>query len=105
MKEFTKEERQAFAKLATETRQKRVVVKEKLNNRELSTEEVLTNLDKYPCMNRMRVSEFIRAHQGFGMAKADKIMKELSIPASRRLQGMNERKVNELIEAITRYSK
>ncbi len=105
MKQLTTEERREYAKRATETRHKRAILKAELHKGTLTPSEVLDNLDKYPYMKRMKVSEFMRAHKGIGIAKAEKLMGELKIPSVRRLQGLKEHKAKELAQTIEQYSK
>ena len=105
MKELTNEERREYAKRAVETRHKRALLKAELHKGSLTASDVLDNLDKYPYMKRMKVSEFMRAHGGIGTATAEKLMSELKIPNIRRLQGLNERKSKELAQVIEQHCK
>ncbi len=102
MKDFTTEERAEFIRRAQETRKRRSELKQKLYEGELTTREVLENLDEYDYIKRMKAFEYIRAHKGIGTRTTQKIMDELALPQNRRIQALKEDKMNALIEAIER---
>ena len=66
----------------------------------LSLESVLNSDD--PIASRMKVSTLIESLPGYGKAKAAKIMEELGISATRRVQGLGVRQREQLLEQLTK---
>ena len=67
---------------------------------EKSLESVLNSDD--PIASRMKVSTLIESLPGYGKAKAAKIMEELGISATRRVQGLGVRQREQLLEQLTK---
>ena len=63
-------------------------------------ESVLNSDD--PIASRMKVSTLIESLPGYGKAKAAKIMDELGISATRRVQGLGVRQREQLLEQLTK---
>ena len=55
-----------------------------------------------PIASRMKVSTLIESLPGYGKAKAAKIMEELGISATRRVQGLGVRQREQLLEQLTK---
>jgi ribosomal protein S13 len=53
-----------------------------------------------PIVARMKVSTLLESLPGFGKAKAAKIMSELDISASRRVQGLGARQREMLMQRL-----
>ena len=53
-----------------------------------------------PIVARMKVSTLLESLPGFGKAKAAKIMNELAISESRRVQGLGARQREALMERL-----
>ena len=97
--QLSAEERQAALEKAKAARIKRVQVRDDLKAGKLSLEDVLGMKDD-PIVGRMKVSTLIETLPGYGKAKAVKIMGELKIAESRRLQGLGERQEAALLERL-----
>lgn len=88
----------ALAK-AAEARQKRAELRAKIKAGELSFAEVMKRADD-PVIARMKVSTLLESLPGFGRARAAKLMAELKISDSRRVQGLGARQREELMERL-----
>lgn len=98
--ELTDEQRKAALDKAAAARHARAELREQIKNGEVSVEEVLNSDD--PIASRMKVSTLIESLPGYGKAKAAKIMDELGISQSRRVQGLGVRQREKLLEALTK---
>lgn len=87
--QLTPEERQAALEKAREARTKRAEVREQLKNGKITIKQVIDMKDD-PIIGRMKVSTIIETMPGYGKAKAQKLMTQLSISETRRLRGLGE---------------
>jgi predicted nucleic acid-binding OB-fold protein len=90
--------RRALAK-AAEARQKRAALRQQIKKGEKSFREVMA-MSADPIVARMKVSTLLESLPGFGKAKAAKIMKELEISESRRVQGLGARQRENLMARL-----
>lgn len=88
----------ALAK-AAEARQKRAEYRARIKAGKLSFAEVLKKSED-PIIARMKVSTLLESLPGFGKAKAAKIMGELEISDSRRVQGLGARQRESLLARL-----
>jgi DNA uptake protein ComE-like DNA-binding protein len=84
---------------AAKARQARADLRQKIKNREISFADVMKKSDD-PIVARMKVSTLLESLPGFGKAKAAKIMSELDISASRRVQGLGARQREMLMQRL-----
>ena len=96
--QLTDEQRKAALEKAAAARHARAELREKIKKGEVSLESVLNSDD--PIASRMKVSTLIESLPGYG--KAAKIMDELGISATRRVQGLGVRQREQLLEALTK---
>ena len=66
----------------------------------VSLEEVLDSDD--PIASRMKVSTLLESLPGYGKAKAAKIMNDLAISPSRRIQGLGARQREQLLQTLSK---
>jgi DNA uptake protein ComE-like DNA-binding protein len=92
-------DRQAALKKAAEARQKRAELRAKIKNGDMSFKQVMAKGDD-PIVARMKVSTLLESLPGYGKAKAAKIMEELEISESRRVQGLGARQREALMERL-----
>lgn len=90
--------KRALAK-AAEARQKRAALRQQIKKGELDFAAVMRKADD-PTVARMKVSTLLESLPGFGKAKAQKIMAELQISESRRVQGLGARQREALMERL-----
>jgi hypothetical protein len=88
----------ALAK-AAEARQKRAKLREEIKAGKMSFAAVMKKSDD-PIVARMKVYTLLESLPGFGKAKAAKIMSELAISDSRRVQGLGARQRAMLMERL-----
>ncbi|MBW6468367.1 MAG: integration host factor, actinobacterial type [Anaerosomatales bacterium] len=92
-------DRQAALKKAAEARQKRAELRAKIKDGKMSFAQVMAKTDD-PIVARMKVSTLLESLPGYGKAKAAKIMEELQISESRRIQGLGARQREALMEKL-----
>lgn len=92
-------DRKAALEKAAKARQERAELRRKIKNGEISFAEVMKRADD-PVIGRMKVSALLESLPGFGRAKAQKIMNELEISESRRVQGLGARQREGLLERL-----
>jgi DNA uptake protein ComE-like DNA-binding protein len=97
--DLTDEQRQAALKKAAEARQKRAELRAQIKSGEMSFADVMAKSDD-PIVARMKVSTLLESLPGYGKAKAAKIMEELDISESRRVQGLGARQREALMERL-----
>jgi hypothetical protein len=98
--ELTDEQRKAALEKAAAARHARAELRDKIKNGEVTVEEVLNSED--PIATRMKVSALIESLPGYGKAKANKIMVELNIAPTRRVQGLGARQREQLLEVLSK---
>jgi signal recognition particle GTPase len=88
---LTPEQRtQALAK-AAEARKKRAEVKGELKSGKRTLADVLKKADDDGTLGKMKVSTVLESLPGVGKVRAQKIMEELDISASRRVRGLGSK--------------
>lgn len=92
------EKRRALAK-AQEMRSKRAQVRERLKKGSLSLSEVLNNADD-EVVGKMRVAYLLQSLPQVGKVTSQKIMEEIGIHESRRVQGLGKRQIGALLERL-----
>ncbi|MDI6689632.1 MAG: integration host factor, actinobacterial type [Actinomycetota bacterium] len=93
-------ERRAALRKAGVIRQQRAQLKRKLKQGETTLVEIL-NKSSDPVVARMKVSSLIESLPKVGKARSQKIMKEIGISASRRVQGLGSKQRERLINMLT----
>lgn len=88
----------ALAK-AAEARQKRADLRAKVKSGKMSFADVMKKSDD-PIVARMKVSTLLESLPGYGKAKATKLMHDLEISESRRVQGLGARQREQLMERL-----
>ena len=63
------------------------------------SEDALKKADD-PVVGRMKVKSFINALPGYGKVKTEKLMEELGIPETRRIQGLGSKQMENLKKAL-----
>jgi hypothetical protein len=92
-------DRKAALEKAAKARQERAELRRKIKSGEISFAEVMKRADD-PVIGRMKVSALLESLPGFGRAKAQKVMEELEISESRRVQGLGARQREGLMERL-----
>ncbi len=84
---------------AAEARQKRASLRADIKSGKKSFADVM-KMSNDPIVARMRVATLLESLPGFGKAKAAKIMNELEISESRRVQGLGARQREQLMQRL-----
>jgi DNA uptake protein ComE-like DNA-binding protein len=84
---------------AAKARQARAELRQKIKAGKTSFAEVMKKSDD-PIVARMKVSTLLESLPGYGKAKAAKIMEELEISESRRVQGLGARQREMLMKKL-----
>jgi DNA uptake protein ComE-like DNA-binding protein len=92
-------DRKAALKKAAEARQKRAELRASIKSGATSFAAVMKRADD-PIVARMRVTTLLESLPGYGKAKAAKIMSELEISESRRVQGLGARQREDLMKRL-----
>lgn len=92
-------DRKAALAKAAEARQKRAALRQRIKSGQVSFRQVM-NMTNDPIVARMKVSTLLESLPGFGKAKAAKIMSDLGISESRRIQGLGQRQREMLMERL-----
>lgn len=92
-------DRAAALKKAAEARQKRAELRAKLKSGAMTFADVMKASDD-PIVGRMKVTTLLESLPGYGKAKAMKLMSELEISESRRVQGLGARQREHLMARL-----
>ena len=84
---------------AAKARQERAELRQKIKGGSMTFAQVMKKADD-PIVARMKVSTLLESLPGYGKAKAAKIMSELEISPSRRVQGLGARQREQLMERL-----
>lgn len=96
--QLTDEERRAALEKAAVARKKRAKLREDIKAGKVTLKEVLDSDD--PIAKRLKVKALLESLPGYGKAKAAKIMDEVGISESRRVQGLGKRQREKLFELL-----
>ena len=97
--QLSDEDRKRALAKAAEARQKRAALRQQIKKGDVSFADVMGRSDD-PIVARMKVSTLLESLPGFGKAKAQKIMSELAISESRRVQGLGARQRDALMQRL-----
>lgn len=92
-------DRKAALKKAAEARAQRAAVRARIKSGDLSFADAMKKSDD-PIVARMKVSALLESLPGFGKAKAQRVMEELDISESRRVQGLGARQRELLMDRL-----
>lgn len=92
---LTPEEKRKALEKAQDMRKARAQLRMGLKKGEIKFEDILNGDD--PVVQRMKVSYLLRSLPRVGKIKAEKIMQEIGIDESRRVQGLGKRQKEALL--------
>ena len=97
---LTDEQRQAALKKAARgSAEESRAARKQIKDGDITFAQVMAKSDD-PIVARMKVSTLLESLPGYGKAKAAKIMEELEISESRRVQGLGARQREQLMERL-----
>jgi hypothetical protein len=94
------DERQAALDKAAAVRRLRAELKEKLKMGSLSLKELLDQGASNEAVAKMKVVSVLESLPGLGKVKARRLMEEIGISETRRLQGLGEQQRRKLFEKL-----
>jgi len=97
--QLTDAQRQAALQKAAEARQKRAALRKEIKAGKMGLREVLAQSGD-PTVARMKVKALLQSLPGVGKARAQKIMDELKISPTRRVQGLGSKQRADLINKL-----
>ena len=95
---LTPEQREQALKKAAEARKKRAEVKGELKSGKRTLADLLRRADNDYTLGKMKVSTVLESLPGVGKVRAQKIMEELDISATRRLRGLGSKQREQLLD-------
>lgn len=97
---LTPDQRQAALAKAAAARRVRAELKEKLKMRSLTLTELLEQGDSDEIVGKMKVLSVLESLPGLGKVKARRLMEEIGISETRRVQGLGDQQRKKLFEKL-----
>jgi hypothetical protein len=97
---LTPEQRQAALQKAAAARRQRAELKEKLKMGSMSLRELLAQADRDDIVAKMKVTAVLESLPGLGKVKAKRLMEEVGISESRRIQGLGDKQRSALLQYV-----
>lgn len=97
---LTPDQRQAALEKAAVARRVRAELKEKLKMGSLTLAELLEQGDTNEIVGKMKVLSVLESLPGLGKVKARRLMEEVGISESRRVQGLGDQQRRKLFERL-----
>ncbi|HHW08962.1 MAG TPA: integration host factor [Firmicutes bacterium] len=94
---LTPEEKKKALLKAQEMRSRRAVIRENLKSGKMTLREILSKTDD-EVIAKMRVAYLLQSLPQVGKVTSRKIMEEIGIHESRRVQGLGKRQIGALLE-------
>jgi hypothetical protein len=95
---LTPEQRAEALAKAAEARKRRAEVKAELKSGKRSLGDVLQKADNDETLGKMKVANVLESLPGVGKVRAQKIMEELDISATRRVRGLGSKQRAQLLD-------
>jgi hypothetical protein len=99
---LTPEQRKAALEKAAKARKDRAELKDHLKSGRISLTELLDKAPGDDTVGKMKVLAVLESLPGTGKVKARKLMDQVGISETRRLQGLGAKQRDSLLEAIER---
>ena len=99
---LTPEQRQQALAKAAEARKKRAEVKAELKSGKRTLADVLKMSENDDTIGKMKVSNVLESLPGVGKVRAQKIMEELDISATRRVRGLGSKQREQLLDRFAK---
>ncbi len=94
------EQRQAALEKAAAVRRSRAELKERLKMGSLTLEELLSEGDHDEVVGKMKVLSVLESLPGLGKVKARRLMDDVGISESRRVQGLGDQQRKKLFDRL-----
>ncbi|HLI44535.1 MAG TPA: integration host factor, actinobacterial type [Acidimicrobiales bacterium] len=96
------EQRQAALEKAAAVRRERAELKDHLKSGRMSLKDLLSKAESSETVGKMKVLSALEALPGTGKVKARRLMEQVGISETRRLQGLGAKQREALLEAAER---
>ena len=97
---LTPEQRQAALDKAAAARRQRAELKEKLKMGSLSLKELLDQSERDEVVGKMKVLAVLESLPGLGKVKARRLMDDVGISETRRVQGLGDQQRRKLFDKL-----
>jgi hypothetical protein len=97
---LTPEQRAAALEKAAAARKARAELKDDLKSNRISLAELLTKAGSDDTVGKMKVLAVLESLPGTGKVKARRLMEQVGISDTRRLQGLGAKQREQLLEAV-----
>ena len=97
---LTPEQRQAALEKAAQARRARAELKEKLKMGSLSVSDLLARAGSDEIAGKMKVLAVLESLPGRGKVKARRVLDELGVSETRRVQGLGDQQRKKLLEIL-----
>lgn len=97
---LTPEQRQAALEKAAQARRARAELKEKLKMGSLSVADLLARAGSDEIAGKMKVLAVLESLPGLGKVKARRVLDELGVSETRRVQGLGDQQRKRLLEIL-----
>ncbi len=94
------DQRQAALEKAAAARRQRAELKEKLKMGSISLKELLEQASRDEVVGKMKVLSVLESLPGLGKVKARRLMEEVGISETRRIQGLGDKQRAKLFELL-----
>ena len=94
------EQRQAALEKAAAARRQRAELKEKLKMGSMTLKELLDQAARDEVVGKMKVLAVLESLPGLGKVKARRLMEEVGISETRRIQGLGDKQREKLFELL-----
>jgi len=98
--QLSPEQRAAALKKAAEARTARAELKEKLKMGSLTLREALDKADSDPVIGKLKVLNLLESLPGLGKVKARRVMEDIGIAETRRVQGLGTQQRQTLLAQL-----
>jgi hypothetical protein len=95
------DQRQAALEKAATARRLRAELKDKLKMGSISLKELLDEADRNEVVGKMKVLSVLESLPGLGKVKARRLMEEVGISETRRVQGLGDQQRKKLFEKLS----
>ena len=99
---LTPEQRTAALEKAAQARKARAEIKDHLKTGRTSLKDLLGKADSDETIGKMKVLAVLESLPGTGKVKARRLMEQVGISETRRLQGLGAKQRDSLLEAVER---
>jgi signal recognition particle GTPase len=98
---LSQEQRQAALEKAGAARRQRAELKEKLKMGSLTLQELLDQAERDEVVGKMKMLTVLESLPGLGKVKARRLMEEIGISETRRVQGLGQKQREALFERLS----